>query len=350
VSGLLRRGAFPGAALALGQGGRPVLERGLGRLTWGGAAVDPAGTLYDLASLTMVVATTTAVMLLVEDGRMELDAPVSRYLPEFAGGAKDRVTVRHLLTHTSGLPAGAGVRGTGEAARDRLLGTPLRSAPGEEVVYSDVGFVTLWAAAERAAAGPLPELLEERVFGPLGMASTGFAPGGECEACAPTFRDGDGTPVRGVVHDPIARTLGADRAGNAGLFSTARDVARFAAMLAAGGELGGVRVLADSTIRRFTGRQEGAGTRALGWDTRDERGIGAAGLGMSAGAYGHTGFTGTSLWVDPERGTWTVFLTNRAYAPQAGVQMQALRRVLHDDVAEAVDRGVEAAPAGALAD
>ncbi|HEX7242610.1 MAG TPA: serine hydrolase domain-containing protein, partial [Longimicrobiaceae bacterium] len=334
------RGAFPGAALVVGRGSRAVLEEGIGRVHWSGDGVDPERTVYDLASLTKVVATTTAVMLLVEDGEMELDAPVSRYLPEFSGGARDRVTVRHLLTHTSGLPAGASTGGFGgKAARAWLMATPLARAPGVKVEYSDVGFVTLYAAAEAAAGRPLPELLEERVFGPLGMASTTFAPADGCAECAPTARRGDGSDLRGSVHDPIAAKLGGELAGNAGLFSTAHDVARFAAMLASGGELDGVRVLEEETIGEFTRRQPGARTRALGWDTRDERGIGAAGLGMSAGAYGHTGFTGTSLWIDPERDTWVVLLTNRTYAPHAKVAIQSLRRTVHDDVAVAADSG-----------
>ena len=337
VEAQVERGAFPGAALAIGKGGRLALERGIGEVSWDGGRVDPVETVYDIASLTKVVATTTAVMLLVEDGRMELDAPVSKYLPEFSGGAKDRVLVRHLLTHTSGLPSWASAWGSPDEARRRVVGTPLERRPGTRVEYSDVGFVALWAAAERAADRPLPELLEERVFRPLGMASTTFHPEPGCEECAPTGRRSGGEEIRGRVHDPIAAKVGGDRAGNAGLFSTARDLARFAAMLANGGELDGVRVLQEETVREFTTRQVGAGTRALGWDTRNERGVGAAGLGMSPGAFGHTGFTGTSLWVDPERRTWAVLLTNRTYAPRAKVQIQALRRRVHDGMAKAAD-------------
>jgi len=138
--------------------------------------------------------------------------------------------------------------------------------------------------------------------------------------------------VRGLVHDPIARTLGGV-AGNAGLFSTAPDLARFAAMLASGGELDGVRVLREETIRAFTRRQPGADTRALGWDTPERDGSGAAGRRISPRAFGHTGFTGTSLWVDPDRGTWTVLLTNRTFEPRAANRIQSLRRAVHDEVA-----------------
>ncbi len=329
----VRRGAFPGAALVVGRVGQVATMRGIGSLDGSGARVVPASTLYDLASLTKVVATTTAVMLLVEDGRMELDAPVARYLPYFFGGAKNRVTVRHLLTHTSGLPARTRIRGSKPQERlRRVIATPLARSPGERVVYSDVGPVILWAAAERAAGEPLEGLLRRRIFGPLGMTSTRFRPELPCRACAPTTRD-----IRGQVHDLIARKLGGV-AGNAGLFSTATDLGRFAAMLAGGGELGGVRVLKEETIRTFARRQPGTGTRALGWDTPNPQGYGAGGRRISPRAFGHTGFTGTSLWVDPDRGTWTVLLTNRTYRPRGRNRIQALRRTVHDRVSEAVDR------------
>ncbi|MDQ3606392.1 MAG: beta-lactamase family protein, partial [Gemmatimonadota bacterium] len=302
-----------------------------------GEPVDPDSTVYDIASLTKVVATTTAVMLLVDDGRMALDAPVRRYLPEFGGGNKDRVTVRQLLAHTSGLPSWSDAAGgTPERALARVISTPLKAAPGSRVEYSDVGFVVLWAAAESAAGEPLAELLGRRVFHPLAMASTRFRPGAGCAACAPTLRNPDGGVLQGVVHDPIARRLGGVT-GNAGLFSTADDLGRFAAMLAGGGELAGVRVLKEQTVRAFTQRQTGTKTRALGWDTRSESGTGPAGLPMSASSFGHTGFTGTSLWVDPERGTWTVLLANRTFDPRAPNRIQAVRRMVHAEVARAAE-------------
>jgi len=327
----LRRGSFPGAALVVGRGSSVVEKQGFGTLAPGGAAVDVDETVYDLASLTKVIATTAAVMLMVEDGSMELDAPISRYLPEFTGGARGRVTVRHLLTHTSGLPAGVGLpAATPEATLRRLIATPLRWQPGERVVYSDVGPVVLMAAVERVSGESAADLLSRRVFGPLGMKRTFFRPDGRCVACAPTARD-----IQGRVHDPIARRLGGV-AGNAGLFATATDVGRFAAMLAGGGELENVRIFRAETIEEFTRRQSGSGTRALGWDTANPRGAGAASRPATSRLFGHTGFTGTSLWVDPTRGTWTVLLTNRTYAP-APNRMQALRRAINERVAEAAD-------------
>lgn len=339
VEGEIRRGGFPGAALAVGRREQVVIERGVGKLDWyaGSEPVDPDLTVYDLASLTKVVATTTAVMLLVEDGKLGLDTPVREYLPAFSGGDKDFVTIRHLLTHTSGLPAGASIRAPSPAlSLARAVETRLVRSPSSDVVYSDIGFIVLAAAAEQAAGEPLYRLLDRRVFGPLGMKSTTFLPGEWCGRCAPTEQRRDGTMHRGVVHDPLAQQLGGI-AGHAGLFSTVHDLARFAAMLARGGELDGVRVLNEETLRLFTTRQPGAGTRALGWDTPDPRGNGAAGSGISARAFGHTGFTGTSLWVDPDRGTWTVLLSNRTFLPRGPNRMQALRRTVNDLVASAVE-------------
>lgn len=336
----VNRGAFPGASLAIGRWNQTVVERGIGRLSWSPDAppVDPDLTVYDLASLTKVVGTTTAVMLLVEDGRMDLDAPVSRYLPEFSGGSKNRVTIRHLLTHTSGLPDWIDLGGlSADRAIERVVGLALEVPPGHRVEYSDVGFVVLWAAAERASGAPLYRLLDERIFGPLGMRSTTFVPGTWCERCAPTDLRSDGSALRGVVHDPTARRLGGI-AGNAGLFSTVHDLARFAAMLAGEGEMHGKRVLRAETIREFTRRQPGAGTRALGWDTPGGQGGGAAGSVTSPRSYGHTGFTGTSLWIDPDRGTWTVLLANRTYRPRASNRIQAVRRDVHDLVASATEQ------------
>jgi len=332
-------GSLPGAALAIGRQDQSVMERGIGRVGWTASAekVDAERTVYDLASLTKVLATTPAVMLLVEDGKLDLDAPVARYLPEFGGGERDRVTIRHLLTHTSGLPAGVELTaGTPEASWKQLLRTPLEHAPGEAVVYSDVGMNVLFAAAERAAGEPLFRLLDRRVYGPLKMRSTTYLAGEGCPTCAPTLRDENDQPVRGLVHDPIARRLGG-LAGNAGLFSTAHDVGRFAAMMANGGELDGVRVFREETVKTFTARQPDAGTRALGWDTPGPNGSGGAGLRFSKTSFGHTGFTGTSIWIDPSRHTWTVLLSNRVYQPHGPNQIMALRRKVNDRVAAAAD-------------
>jgi CubicO group peptidase (beta-lactamase class C family) len=218
----------------------------------------------------------------------------------------------------------------------QLLRTPLARAPGSEAVYSDVGMNVMFAVAQRVAGEPVYRLLDRRVYGPLKMRSTTYLAGEGCPSCAPTLRDDSDQPVRGLVHDPMARALGGI-AGNAGLFSTVHDVGRFTAMLANGGELDGARIYSAATVKAFTTRQTGTGTRALGWDTPGPNGSGGAGARLSKHSFGHTGFTGTSIWVDSERHTWTVLLSNRVYQPRAPNQIMSLRRKINDRVAVAAD-------------
>jgi CubicO group peptidase (beta-lactamase class C family) len=324
----LERRAFPGAALAVGIGARTERLAGMGRVGWreSAAPVSPDSTLYDLASVTKPVATATAVLLLAQDGVIRLDDPVRRHLPQFEGRFKDRVTWRQLLTHTSGLPAGAAIRGDAPRERvRRILRTRIDEAPGTQVEYTDLGYVVLWEAAQRAAGEPLPRFLERRVWRPLGMTRTGFLPGQDCTACAPTLRLSTGEPFRGRPNDLLARRLGGVT-GNAGLFSTAHDLGRFAAMLAGGGELDGVRVLAPETVREMLRQQPGAGRRTLGFvalcprEPHSEEKPCARPL-----AVGHNGWTGTSLWIEPERRAWTVLLTNRSYDVRATARMAELR-------------------------
>lgn len=329
------RGGMPGAALAVGVRGTTLLEVGVGRTRWGRLAppVDADETLYDLASLTKAVATTTAVMVLVDDGKMRLDDPISRWLPSFTGRGREKVTVRQLLTHTSGLPAAMPIRDFGSAG-DRLYrvvaSVDLIDEPGASVLYSDLGFVLLGLAASNAAGRPLPAFLRDRVWKPLGMAHTRFEPGIGCSVCAPTLTLEDGTPFAGKTNDPFSRELGGIT-GNAGLFSTAHDLGRFAAMLANGGELGGVRIVKEATLRQFRQPQPGAGTRGLGFEVFCREGTVPDARGCKIPyAYGHTGYTGTSMWIDPERGIWVVLLSNRTYLPKAPNHIRLIRRRLYN--------------------
>jgi serine-type D-Ala-D-Ala carboxypeptidase len=332
VDAEVRRGAFPGAALAVGRGDRSLLEVGIGRIGWTKSAdlVDAEETLYDLASLTKVVATTVAVMALVDDGRMRLDDPVRRYLPAFSGKGRDEVTIRHLLTHTSGLPAGARILGDapGERLRAWIANAPVYDKPGTKVVYSDGGFMILGAAVAAAAGESEDAYLRHRIYQPLGMASTRYEPGEGCEACAPTLSLKDGTPFRGKTNDPLSRKMGG-ATGNAGLFSSAHDLGRFAAMIANRGELDGVRVLKAATVAEFIRPQPHAGTRGLGWEVFCREGTVPDAKGCKEPyAYGHTGYTGTSLWIGMRTGTWVVLLTNRTYIPRASNRLQVIRRRL----------------------
>lgn len=303
---------FPGAAVVIGRRGSTVLSRGYGTLDWSPAstAVSPERTLYDLASLTKVVATTSAVMVLYDEHRISLDAPVARYLPAFARGPKARVTIRELLEHRSGLPAGSNLSHRAQSparARALVLATSLENSPGSIQQYSDVGMDVLGFVVEAITREPLDRFVRRRIFMPLAMSSTGYRPAASLRArAAPTeIHSGRGHALKGEVHDGDAFALGGV-AGHAGLFSTASDLARFAQMLLDGGTLDGRRIIADSTVALFTHRS--AGWRALGWDTC--AGGASCGQHMSERAYGHTGFTGTSLWIDPDRGLYVIVLAN----------------------------------------
>ncbi len=312
-------GGYPGAAVVIGRQGAAVWEKGFGKLSWerSSTPVSPDHTIYDLASLTKVVGTTSALMVLFDEGKVGLDDPVSKYVPEFSGGDKDRVTVRMLLEHRSGLPPGRDlwrIASTPAEAREAVIQTPLGCEPGRCYEYSDLGADMLGFVVEAAAGEPLDQFLQERVFGPLGMNDTFFRPADSLKArVAPTeVAPPRGYPLQGEVHDENAFALGGV-AGHAGLFSTAADLAVFAQMMLNGGEYDGTRVFADSTVALFTKRA--AGTRALGWDTCG--GEGSCGDHLGEDAYGHTGFTGTSLWIDPDRDMFVVLLTNRVHEARA---------------------------------
>jgi CubicO group peptidase (beta-lactamase class C family) len=315
----IRAGGFPGAAVIVGRRGAAVFSKGYGRLSWWKDAVrvDPDATIYDLASLTKAVGTTTAVMILYDEGRIALDARVVEYLPAFTGGWKDSVTIRQLLTHRSGLPASRDLwkfATNPQEARLGVIDAVLQCRPGVCFDYSDVGMAVLGMVVENIAGVGLDHFLAQRVFEPLGMTQTFFRPADSLrKRIAPTdVTPPRGYPLRGEVADENAYALGGV-AGHAGLFSTASDISVFAQMMLNGGEYNGVRIVADSTIALFTRRA--AGTRALGWDTAD--GDGGSGSYLSGNSYGHTGYTGTSLWIDPEREMFVVLLTNRVHAARA---------------------------------
>jgi len=354
----IRAGGYPGAAVVVGRKGAAVWEKGFGRLGWTSDAneVVPERSIYDLASLTKVVGTTTAIMILFDEGKIHLDDRVIQYIPEFGGGAKDNVTIRMLLEHRSGLPAGRDlwrIASTPEEARAAAISTPLFAAPGQYYEYSDLGADMLGFIVEAVSGEKLDRFLDTRVFGPLGMSDTRFRPDASLRGrIAPTeLNPPRGYPLRGEVHDENAYALGGV-AGHAGLFSTASDLAVFAQMLLNGGSYNGTRIVADSTVKLFTRRA--AGTRALGWDTCG--GKGSCGTYLSPTAYGHTGFTGTSLWIDPEREMFVVLLTNRVHAARARRPAKVIADVradLADAAALAVtdsDQGILSMPASFRAD
>lgn len=336
----LASGVAPGAAVAVGRYGRLVHLEGYGRIDTpaDAPAVDPSRTLFDLASLTKVVATTTAAMILEERGLLDLDRPVHEYLPELDDPAKAAITPRMLLVHTGGLEAFASLyhelRGRAaylEAINER----PLRARPGESMVYSDWDFVLLQLIVERLSGVPLDRFAAEEVFAPLGMRETRFRPdpSNRDRVAATEVQEWRGGKVHGEVHDENAWALGGV-AGHAGLFSTARDLAVFAQMMLYGGGYGETRILEPETVARWTARQSPSSSRALGWDT-PSRGS-SAGRYFSPRSFGHTGFTGTSMWMDPRRGVFVVLLTNSVNPTREGRATGPLRRALADLVQQSI--------------
>jgi CubicO group peptidase (beta-lactamase class C family) len=345
----IKAGGFPGGVVIIGRRGATVLEKGFGNLSWSGKSpVEPDRTIYDLASLTKVVATTTAIMILYDQGKVHLEDRVAQYLPEFAGGAKDEITLQLLLEHRSGLPAGRDlwrIAMTPGEARQAAIQTPLECAPGSCLIYSDLGADMLGFVVEAVSGQRLDVFLQKHVFDPLGMRETYFNPHWTLrDRIAPTeLTPPRGYPLRGEVHDENAFALGGV-AGHAGLFSTATDLALFAQMMLNGGEMNGVRIVSDSTVALFTARTAQPGTRALGWDTCGHDG--SCGKYLSERAYGHTGFTGTSLWIDPERNLFVILLTNRVHAARARRPSKVIADI-RADVADAAALSVRDA-SGAL--
>ena len=327
--------AFPGAVAVVGSSKGIIATSSVGRLDWApSAAVTPA-TMWDLASLTKVIALTSALMHLVERGQVDLDAPVQRYLPEWTGKGKERVRVRDLLTHSSGLPSW---RPLYKEAAGRDSVTPLvfsavlDTVPGARYRYSDLGAITLGKLVERVSGLSLDAYLERHVFGPLGMTATMYNPPIALRArIAPTeFDPWRQRQVHGEVHDENAFAMGGV-SGHAGLFSTAEDLARFAQMYLLGGTLGSARIFTPETIATFTVRQDPSiSHRALGWET-PTRGN-SAGSRLSPSAFGHTGFTGTSIWIDPLQDLFVILLTNRVNPTRENVRINAVRRTLADSL------------------
>jgi CubicO group peptidase (beta-lactamase class C family) len=341
VSRALSDSACPGAYAVVGSSDRVYYSGGFGSIDWApGSPAPDEHTLWDMASLTKVIGMTTAMMQLVGQGRVDLDAPVSRYLPRFTGEGKEAVTVRHLLTHSSGLPPWRPLykeAATPEEAIAAVYATALDTVPGARMAYSDLGAILLGQIVEQISGWPLDQYLAANVFGPLGMEETGFTPAQSVMfRTAPTEYDPwRQRHVRAEVHDENAFRLGGV-SGHAGLFSSGRDLTIFAQMLLGGGARNGVRIVQEPVLRRFTHVQDSAlSHRALGWETPSGRN--SAGHFLSRQAFGHTGFTGTSLWMDPERDLFVILLTNRVNPTRQNTRIGGVRIALADAVAAAAD-------------
>jgi len=335
--------AFPGAQLAILRDTTLIAERAYGRYTYDlqAQAVDTY-TLFDLASLTKVFATTAAVMKLYEEGKLSLDDPVMKYLPRFTGEAKKNVSLRHLLLHRSGLPAFrrlSDIAATEDAALDSVFSTALVAGPGDSTIYSDLGMITLGKVVEQVTGMSLARYVQKEFYAPMGMAHTMFNPPPELRStAAPTEYDAvwRKTLVQGTVHDENAATL-SGVAGHAGLFSTASDLALFMQMLLNGGRYHGTQYLRASTIDEFLRKRSPGQERWLGWDMKTKNGS-SGGTLLPESSFGHTGFTGTSVWADPDSRLAIIFLTNRVYPTRANTRLYKMRPLLHDAVVGATER------------
>jgi len=345
----IRRGVYPGAALVVGRRDTILFAKGYGHLAWSASspAVDPDSSMYDLASLTKVVATTTSLMLLVERGQVRLDEPVSTYIAELKRPETAAITVRQLLTHTSGLRADIPdpeLKAIPDSAAlmARVLRETPRVAPGTRVIYSDLNAILLGEVVRRVAGEPLDAFVTREVLVPLGLQQMMFRPPSRLRPRIAPTGVWHGHPVAGIVNDGSAFKL-RGVSGNAGVFSTAADVARFAQFVLRGGtDRDGRRLLREETVRLFTSKatafRAGTEARALGWQAVPTgESVSSAGTLFGPRSFGHTGWTGTSLWIDPDRDLFVVLLTNRAYVPRARRPFTLLKRV-RSGVADAAAR------------
>jgi serine-type D-Ala-D-Ala carboxypeptidase len=333
---------FPGASIAVTRAGKLIALKAFGRFTYeDGAPVVTGDTIFDLASVTKVVATTTVAMVLYERGLLDLETPIVGVLPEFASedSRRQEITFRMLLAHSSGLPAYEKLflRSTSrETLLEQALKVSLKYSPEAHAEYSDIGFILLGVALERLASEPLDLFCQREIFGPLGMARTTFNPPAAWRQQVPPSAD-DKTfrkrIIQGEVQDENASVL-RGVAGHAGLFSAARDVAIFAqAMLN-----GGAPILRPETVALFTRRGTSpAGTsRALGWDTPSPPS--QSGQYLSPASFGHLGYTGTSLWIDPDRRLSITLLTNRTWPDCSNQAIKEVRPRFHDAVVETIEK------------
>lgn len=343
----IRKGIYPGAVVVIGTSTRLLYAERYGHFTWSARSNRPRSdsTLWDLASLTKVVGTTGAVMRLVDAGRINLDAPVEQYIGGFAGAGRDRITVRMLLNHTSGLRAYLPLfrsATTREEAVIQLLADTLVRLPGTSPVYSDLNAILLGLVVEAVTGERLDSVVTREVLDPLGMRQTMFRPPSKLwHRTAPSGALGR-QPVVGLVNDRNAAVLGGV-AGHAGLFGTGRDLARYAQTWLRMGRLAdGTSWVRPETMRQFLEPGANAGSRLLGWDSPDpayEEPSSVFGRLLSPLAYGHTGWTGTELWIDPARDMFVVFLTNRSFDPRTRNSILALRDIRHQ-VSEAAARAI----------
>ncbi|MDP4173510.1 MAG: serine hydrolase domain-containing protein [Bacteroidota bacterium] len=334
IDNAIKRHVFPGATVIIGGPDKILYNKAYGHFTY-----DPESrqvtteSLFDMASCTKVFATTSCIMKLVDEGKVNIEDPVKKYLPEFAQNGKENVKIKNLLLHNSGLQAYYTPKAgeTPEQIFETIYGLPLSYKTDSDMVYSCLNFVTTMKVVEAVTKMPMYKYFKENFTEPLEMKRTMFIPSDEFKSeCLPTTDS-----LQGIVHDPLARGL-KGLSGNAGLFSTTADLAKICQILLNDGLYNGKRYYSSDIIKKFTARYSSLSSRALGWDTKSESGFSSAGKLFSANSFGHTGYTGTCVWMDPQRKLFVVFLTNRVY-PDDKANVSPARAAVN----EAVIRSIE---------
>ena len=347
IADSIKEKVIPGAVLLVGRGDQTVYRK-----AYGNRAIEPSvepmteDTIFDLASLSKPVGTATSIMILADRGKIDVDAPAAKYVPAFGSNVKDKVTVAQLLLHRGGLIADNSLKDytdDPEESMRKILDLKLKYEPGTDYIYSDMSFAVLGEIVRAVSGKPLNEFAAEALFKPLGMKDTTYLPPASwLPRIAPTERTkdpktGEQTVLRGVVHDPRAQKLGGF-AGHAGVFGTADDLARYCRMLLRGGELDGKRILSAKTVEEMTKTRcmpDGSNCRTYGFDV-DTKLSAPRGERFEKGTtFGHTGYTGTMMWIDPKSECYVILLTNRVH-PQDKGSVTQLRRKVSTIAAEAL--------------
>ncbi len=332
----------PAIALLFGQGDKILYSKAFGNYTYDKSSQKVSTkSMFDLASVSKVVGTTSAAMLLIQNGQLHLDDLVIKYLPEFNNNGKDKITIRNILLHNSGLAAFKKYYdefSTAEEVINDIMNLELNSEPGEKYVYSDLGMITLQKVIEKITQKPLDKFLTENLFIPLEMNQTLYNPSKKLkDKCVPTEDDNFWRMrlLQGEVHDERAFMLNGV-AGHAGLFSTVEDLSHFALMMNNNGMYRGKQIISPKIIDEWTTKQSEQSDRGLGWDTKSLEGYSSAGTKFSKKSFGHTGYTGTSIWVDKETKLFVILLTNRVHPTRANRKISKFRPVIHDAIYNSV--------------
>jgi len=335
--------AFPGAVVLIWKNDNTVYEKAYGNYTYDESSPKAkTSTLFDLASVTKVVATTTAAMICYDRKLFSLDDKVVKYIPEFGVNGKEYITIKNLLIHNSGLPAWKKFYGRDLKYDDvinEIYSSELEYKTGEKTVYSDLGIITLGKIIEKVSGKSLDVFCKDEIFIPLKMESTFYNPDDSLKKlCAPTETDNYWRmkTLQGEVHDETSAMLNGV-AGHAGLFSTADDLAKLMSVLLNKGKVNQKVFIQQSTIELFTKRVSEESTRAIGWDTKSDSGS-SAGKYFSKNSFGHTGYTGTSIWADPDRNLFVIFFTNRVYPTRENTKIQKVRPQLHNAVIKSIEK------------